>query len=58
MVLANVGDSRAVLAAISDDGSLVPVQLTIDFKPNLPRRLPSPLKSIINECSLDKLVTA
>ena len=38
MVLANVGDSRAVLATISDDGGLVPVQLTIDFKPNLPRR--------------------
>lgn len=41
MVLANVGDSRAVLATISDDGSLVPVQLTTDFKPNLPRKLPS-----------------
>ncbi|KAJ6794140.1 putative protein phosphatase 2C family protein [Iris pallida] len=37
MVLANVGDSRAVLATTSDDGSLVPVQLTIDFKPNLPQ---------------------
>jgi len=35
MVLANVGDSRAVLATISDDGSLAPVQLTTDFKPNL-----------------------
>ncbi|XP_042520797.1 probable protein phosphatase 2C 34 [Macadamia integrifolia] len=37
IVIANVGDSRAVLATTSDDGSLVPVQLTIDFKPNLPQ---------------------
>ena len=37
--VANVGDSRAVLATTSDDdGSLVPVQLTVDFKPNLPRK--------------------
>ncbi|KAJ1417158.1 PPM-type phosphatase domain [Sesbania bispinosa] len=35
--IANVGDSRAVLATTSDDGSLVPVQLTVDFKPNLPQ---------------------
>ncbi|GKV31990.1 hypothetical protein SLEP1_g40636 [Rubroshorea leprosula] len=35
--VANVGDSRAVLATISDDGNLVAVQLTIDFKPNLPQ---------------------
>ncbi|KAK8481839.1 hypothetical protein V6N12_000587 [Hibiscus sabdariffa] len=35
--VANVGDSRAVLATTSDDGTLVPVQLTVDFKPNLPR---------------------
>lgn len=37
MFIANVGDSRAVLATTSDEGDLVPVQLTIDFKPNLPR---------------------
>ncbi|CAL9069515.1 probable protein phosphatase 2C 34 [Musa acuminata AAA Group] len=37
MVIANIGDSRAVLATTSDDGSLVPIQLTIDFKPNLPQ---------------------
>ncbi|PKI49784.1 hypothetical protein CRG98_029833 [Punica granatum] len=37
IVIANVGDSRAVLATTSDDGTLVPVQLTVDFKPNLPR---------------------
>ncbi|KAK4748797.1 hypothetical protein SAY87_015383 [Trapa incisa] len=36
IVVANVGDSRAVLATTSDDGTLLPVQLTVDFKPNLP----------------------
>nr|XP_043628824.1 probable protein phosphatase 2C 34 [Erigeron canadensis] len=36
IVLANVGDSRAVLGTTSDDDSLVAVQLTVDFKPNLP----------------------
>ncbi|CAH1443618.1 unnamed protein product [Lactuca virosa] len=36
LVIANVGDSRAVLATTSDDGCLVPVPLTVDFKPNLP----------------------
>jgi len=38
MVLANVGDSRAVLGTTSDDGSLAAVQLTVDFKPSLPRK--------------------
>lgn len=37
MIIANVGDSRAVLATTSDDGDVVAVQLTIDFKPNLPQ---------------------
>ncbi|KAI5572373.1 hypothetical protein POPTR_010G006200v4 [Populus trichocarpa] len=36
LVITNVGDSRAVLATTDDDGCLVPLQLTIDFKPNLP----------------------
>ncbi|GFP79137.1 probable protein phosphatase 2c 73 [Phtheirospermum japonicum] len=35
--LANVGDSRAVLGTTADNGNFVAVQLTIDFKPNLPR---------------------
>ncbi|MBA0770962.1 hypothetical protein Gotri_019500 [Gossypium trilobum] len=35
--VANIGDSRAVLATTSDDGNLVPIQLTVDFKPNLPQ---------------------
>jgi len=37
MVIANVGDSRAVLGTRSDDGALAAVQLTVDFKPNLPQ---------------------
>ncbi|KAF3529127.1 hypothetical protein DY000_02042729 [Brassica cretica] len=37
LVVANAGDSRAVIATTSDDGSgLVPVQLSVDFKPNIP----------------------
>ncbi|PPD94565.1 hypothetical protein GOBAR_DD08434 [Gossypium barbadense] len=36
LVIANVGDSRAVLATTSDDGKLAPLQLTVDFKPNIP----------------------
>lgn len=37
LIIAHVGDSRAVLASTSEDGSLVPIQLTVDFKPNLPQ---------------------
>uniref|UniRef100_A0ACD5U343 Uncharacterized protein n=1 Tax=Avena sativa TaxID=4498 RepID=A0ACD5U343_AVESA len=37
MVIANVGDSRAVLATTSDDGRVAAVQLTVDFKPELPQ---------------------
>ncbi|KAK9003231.1 hypothetical protein V6N11_060796 [Hibiscus sabdariffa] len=36
LVVANVGDSRAVLATTSDDGTVVPLQLTVDFKPSIP----------------------
>ncbi|KAK1592479.1 hypothetical protein Q3G72_025531 [Acer saccharum] len=35
LIAANVGDSRAVLATLSDDGSLIPLQLTINSRPNL-----------------------
>ncbi|CAA2992370.1 probable phosphatase 2C 34 [Olea europaea subsp. europaea] len=35
--IANVGDSRAVLATMSETGNLEAVQLTMDFKPNLPQ---------------------
>ncbi|XP_058082552.1 probable protein phosphatase 2C 73 isoform X2 [Magnolia sinica] len=37
IIIANVGDSRAVLATTSEGGTLVAVQLTMDFKPNLPQ---------------------
>ncbi|XP_078446495.1 putative protein phosphatase 2C 41 isoform X1 [Wolffia australiana] len=36
LVLANVGDSRAVLATSDASGRPVPVQLSLDFKPSLP----------------------
>ncbi|KAL8553906.1 hypothetical protein ACS0TY_002246 [Phlomoides rotata] len=35
--VANVGDSRAVLGTTSENGNMVAVQLTMDFKPNLPQ---------------------
>lgn len=37
IIIANVGDSRAVLATTSEDGSILPIQLTVDFKPNIPQ---------------------
>ena len=37
LIVANLGDSRAVLATMSDTGYLTAVQLTTDQKPNLPR---------------------
>ncbi|XP_038710976.1 probable protein phosphatase 2C 33 isoform X2 [Tripterygium wilfordii] len=37
LVIGNVGDSRAVLGTRDQDGCLIPVQLTVDLKPNLPR---------------------
>ncbi|CAL9062567.1 unnamed protein product [Musa banksii] len=36
LIIANLGDSRAVLCTRDDDDQLVPVQLTVDQKPNLP----------------------
>ncbi|VAH18407.1 unnamed protein product [Triticum turgidum subsp. durum] len=45
MVVANVGDSRAVLATTSDDGDVTAVQLTVDFKPDLPQE-----KARITQC--------
>ncbi|MFS8034902.1 putative PPM-type phosphatase domain, protein phosphatase 2C family [Helianthus anomalus] len=33
IMLANVGDYRAVLGTTSDDGEVIAVQLTVDFKP-------------------------
>ncbi|XP_027363656.1 probable protein phosphatase 2C 33 [Abrus precatorius] len=37
LVIANIGDSRAVLGTLDLQGSLIAVQLTTDLKPNLPR---------------------
>ncbi|QCE05665.1 pyruvate dehydrogenase phosphatase [Vigna unguiculata] len=37
LLIANVGDSRAVLATQDRNGSLTAVQLTTDLKPDLPR---------------------
>ncbi|XP_010536209.1 PREDICTED: probable protein phosphatase 2C 72 isoform X3 [Tarenaya hassleriana] len=37
LVLANLGDSRAVLGTVSEDGELGAVQLTTDLKPGVPR---------------------
>ena len=36
LIIANLGDSRAVLATTLDDGTLIALQLTTDLKPNLP----------------------
>ncbi|KAH7280453.1 hypothetical protein KP509_37G068300 [Ceratopteris richardii] len=36
LIIANLGDSRAVLAVRFED-SLIPLQLTVDLTPNLPR---------------------
>lgn len=41
LVIGNVGDSRAVLGTKNDKGAYVAVQLTVDLKPNLPRKYPS-----------------
>ncbi|XP_051128888.1 probable protein phosphatase 2C 18 [Andrographis paniculata] len=37
LIIANVGDSRAVLATRDGSNALSAVQLTVDLKPNLPR---------------------
>lgn len=37
LVIGNVGDSRAIMGTRDKDNKLVPVQLTVDLKPNLPR---------------------
>lgn len=37
LVIANLGDSRALLGTITDEGFLTAVQLTTDLKPSLPQ---------------------
>ncbi|GFY82483.1 protein phosphatase 2C family protein [Actinidia rufa] len=39
LVIANLGDSRAVLCTRGDNNQIVSVQLTVDLKPNLPSKL-------------------
>lgn len=39
MIIANLGDSRAVLCTRDDRNQLVPVQLTTDLKPEIAGRL-------------------
>ncbi|XP_031128605.1 probable protein phosphatase 2C 65 [Ipomoea triloba] len=36
LIIGNLGDSRAVLCTTDDEGALVPEQLSVDLKPNLP----------------------
>lgn len=36
LIISNLGDSRAVLGTVSEEGHLKPVQLTTDLKPSLP----------------------
>ncbi|KAK9062785.1 hypothetical protein SSX86_019975 [Deinandra increscens subsp. villosa] len=36
LIIGNIGDSRAILCTRDKDNSLVPIQLTVDLKPNLP----------------------
>jgi hypothetical protein len=38
LVIANVGDSRAILATKDEIGALKAIQLTVDLKPNLPSK--------------------
>ncbi|WOL06385.1 hypothetical protein Cni_G15119 [Canna indica] len=37
LVIANIGDSRAIMGTRDKDNNLIAVQLTVDLKPNLPR---------------------
>lgn len=53
LIIANVGDSRVVLATTSEDGTLFPLQLTTDFKPNLPSEIYISLFSSSCICSIN-----
>lgn len=35
-MIANLGDSRAILCTRTEEDELVPVQLTVDLKPDVP----------------------
>lgn len=38
LIIANLGDSRAILATKTEDDGILPVQLTTDLKPGLPSK--------------------
>lgn len=38
MIIANLGDSRAVMGTISQDGQLQAIQVTTDLKPSVPSK--------------------
>lgn len=38
LVIGNLGDSRAVMGRITDDGGIKAIQLTTDLKPGLPSK--------------------
>uniref|UniRef100_A0A6N2LLR6 PPM-type phosphatase domain-containing protein n=1 Tax=Salix viminalis TaxID=40686 RepID=A0A6N2LLR6_SALVM len=40
LIIANLGDSRAVLGRINDQNGIMPVQLTTDLKPGVPGKTP------------------
>jgi serine/threonine protein phosphatase PrpC len=40
LVIGNVGDSRAIMGTRDENGILKAIQLTVDLKPNLPRKFP------------------
>ncbi|XP_021731194.1 probable protein phosphatase 2C 65 [Chenopodium quinoa] len=37
LIIGNLGDSRAVMCTRGDKGQVIPLQLTVDLKPSLPR---------------------
>ncbi|GAB2272120.1 hypothetical protein Dimus_006939 [Dionaea muscipula] len=37
LIIGNLGDSRAVLCTRGDKGQVIPIQLTVDLKPSVPR---------------------
>ncbi|XP_024368356.1 probable protein phosphatase 2C 33 isoform X3 [Physcomitrium patens] len=41
LVVGNVGDSRAIMGTLDDNGSWKAAQLTVDLKPSLPSMVPS-----------------
>ncbi|KAI3979508.1 hypothetical protein MKX01_001700 [Papaver californicum] len=61
LVIANLGDSRAVLGTSSDNGELMAVQLAVDLKPGLPEEAERITKSkgrifaLVNEAHTERV---